>query len=312
MNQKKEHSEHHLDEHEHPHAPDHHHHSHGEGQGALMGAMWVTVTFMVVEVVGGYFAQSLALMSDGVHMLTDVGALSLSLFAGWLARRPSNAVMSYGYQRAEILGALISGLLIWLIVGLLVFEAVDRFTHPHEVKGGWVFGIALMGLVANLVSMRILHSHQHERLNIKAAYLHLVTDLLGSIGAVLAGVLIWWTGKAWIDPLITLLFAGLMLYSSWGLVREAVGVLMESVPSWISLPAVMKDLGTIEGVVQVHDLHIWNVSSKQAALSVHLVSQRPSRELLLAAQSLLREKYGITHSTIQVEYPEDTGECEDC
>ncbi len=308
-----DHSQDHHHSHSHDeHAPDHHHHSESEGQAALFGALIVTAIFMLVEVIGGYFANSLALISDGAHMLTDIGALCLSLFAGWLARRPSDHTMSYGYQRAEILGALISGLLIWLIVGLLGYEAVDRFYNPHEVKGGWVLGIAVVGLAANLISMRMLHRHQGERLNIRAAYLHLIADALGSVGAVVAGALILWTGKAWIDPLITFLFAGLMLYGSWGLVKESVSVLMESVPSWVDFKKVQADLQGLTGISQVHDLHIWAMSSRQAALSVHLVSGRPARELLVAAQALLREKHGITHSTIQVEHPEDTADCAEC
>lgn len=308
---------HHDHSHEHSHGHDHAHshfdHLKGAVPSALMKAMWITVAFMLLEFVGGIFANSLALLSDSAHMLTDVGSLCLALFIHWFARRPFTPRMSFGYHRVEILGALLSGLIIWLLSGLLIFEAIRRFSNPPEVQAPLMIGIAFLGLLANVASMRVLHSVEEKNLNLRAAYLHLLADCLGSLGAVVAGVLIWWTGYRLIDPIVSILFAVLMLVSSWKLVREAVEILMESVPSSIDPEQVQQDLKAIEGVSEVHDLHIWTVSSGRHALSVHLVSSRGDA-VLNDANSLLKSKYEIEHTTIQVEHPErfQSERCYDC
>lgn len=295
-------------DHDHPHRPGgDHHHSHLIGK-----ALWITVGFMIIEILGGLYANSLALLSDGFHMLTDVAALLVSLFAIWVARKPSTPQMSFGYHRAEILGALASGLMIWFIAALLGYEAIERLREPPAVNGPVVFVIAGLGLLANLLSMRILGTAKHENMNIRAAYLHLVADSLGSVGAVVAGAVLWWTGWRAIDPIVTILFALLMLWSSWGLVRDAVQVLMESAPSHVDADRVMGDLRAISGVAEAHDLHIWSVSSGRLALSVHLISDTES--VLSKANALLQQKYGIVHTTIQVEHPDrfDSERCYDC
>jgi cobalt-zinc-cadmium efflux system protein len=303
----------------------HHHHGHG-GHGhhhhglkstnpkkAIIRAIIVTLIFMVVELVGGWYSNSLALISDAAHMLTDVGAMLLSLFALWIAQRPSTPTMSFGYHRAEILGALLSGLLIWLISGVLIYEAIDRIHSPPEVKGPIVFIVATIGLMANLASMWMLHSSKEENLNVRAAYLHLLTDSLGSIGAIVAGGILWFTDWRPIDPIITILFSILMLVSSWSLVKEAVGVLMESTPSHIDPHQISEDLLKIQGVREAHDLHVWTVSSGKLALSVHLVAAE-TEHVLKHSNQLLQEKYGIIHTTIQVEHPEQfqSERCYDC
>ncbi|MGK5090354.1 cation diffusion facilitator family transporter [Bdellovibrionota bacterium FG-2] len=300
--------------HGHDHAHKHRHlHAHSaQAPKALIRAMIVTIIFMVVELVGGYFSNSLALISDGAHMLTDVGAILLSLFALWMARRPANWVMSFGYHRAEILGALASGLAIWLISGLLVYEAVQRMRAPPEVNGPIVFVVAVVGLIANLVSMRMLNGAQHDSLNVRGAYLHLLSDALGSVGAVLAGGVLWWTGWRPIDPIITVLFAALMLLSSWSLVKESLSVLMESTPSSIDPQDVKHHLLEIAGVQEVHDLHIWSVGSGKLALSVHMVTE--VEEALEAANELMEKEFGIAHTTIQIEHPKTfrSERCYDC
>ena len=292
-----------------------HSHAHMEGQApkAIIGAMIVTLIFMVVELVGGWLANSLALISDGAHMLTDVGAMLLSLFAIWIARRPYSGSMSFGYHRAEILGALASGLLIWAIAGVLVYEAFARLQAPPEVHGKIFFVVATIGLAANFLSMKMLHSSKEHNINVRAAYLHLISDALGSVGAIIAGLVIWLTGWRLIDPIVTFFFAVLMVISSWSLLKEAVAVLMESAPSWIPLDQVKKQLLTVPHVSEVHDLHVWTVSTGRLALSVHLIA-KPSTNVLSAANTLLRSKYGIYHTTIQVEDPEhfDQEGCYDC
>lgn len=309
--------------HDHSHGQHHgHEHDHGHGHGhghpeavpsALSRALAVTLTFMVVEVVGGVYANSLALVSDAAHMLTDAGAILLSLFVYWLSRRPSTPSMSFGYHRVEILGALASGLAIWGIAGFLVYEAILRISEPPEVRGPVVLVVSTLGLGANLVGMKILGHARHGSINVRAAYLHLLADCLGSVGAMVAGAVLWWTGWRPIDPIVTLLVAALMLFSSWDLIKESVGVLMERTPSGVDPEAVSSELGKLAGVKEVHDLHIWAVSSGRNALSVHLISA-DAEGLLGKANELLRERFGIVHTTIQVEHPDrfDSERCYDC
>lgn len=312
--------------HEHNQAHDHAHaHGHDHGLGhlhfpssggapkALVRAMAITVIFMVVEFAGGIIANSLALISDAGHMLTDVGALLLSLFAIWVARRPVTSTMTFGYHRAEILGALASGLMIWMIAGLLVYEAIVRLSHPEQVNGPLLLGVATIGLIANLVSMRVLHSEKKHNINVRAAYLHLLADTLGSVGAVVAGSVLILSGWTPIDPIITILFSALMLYSSWSLVKEAVAVLMLSTPPGVNPVAIKEDLEAISGVREVHDLHIWSVSSGRLALSVHLIAD-DSEHVLNSANSVLQRSHGIIHTTIQVEHPDrfSSERCYDC
>lgn len=286
---------------------------HKAGGTALGRALIAILFFMVVEFIGGFLANSLALMSDAAHMLTDSMALTLSLLAFWIAQRPSTSQMSFGYHRAEILGALISGLLIWFLTAILVYEAILRFKSPPEVKGGLVFVIATMGLIVNLIAAWILRSVHSGSLNLKAAYLHVLGDLLGSLGAIVAGLVIWLTAWTLIDPLVTLLIAGLLLYGSWKIVTQAVGVLMESTPRDIDPNEVRQLLEEVESVQEVHDLHIWSVSSGFLALSVHLVSTN-QEDALAKANQALDKRYGIHHTTIQVEHPEkfQSDRCYDC
>jgi cobalt-zinc-cadmium efflux system protein len=268
---------------------------------------------MVVELVGGLIANSLALISDAAHMLTDVGAMLLSLFALWVAQRPITLTMSFGYHRAEILGALLSGLFIWSISGFLIYEAIIRMQSPPEVKGPLVFVVALIGLMANIVSIWMVKSAKDDNLNVRATYLHLLSDALGSVGAILAGVILWITDWRPIDPIITVLFAVLMLISSWGLVKEAIGILMESTPTHVNPTRVTEDLLSIPDVREVHDLHIWSVSTGRLALSVHLISKN-SEEVIKKANQIIEEKYKIIHTTIQIEHPDhfQSERCYDC
>jgi cobalt-zinc-cadmium efflux system protein len=298
-----------------------HGHHHPQAPSAIWRALWVTVAFMGVEAVGGYIANSLALLSDAAHMLTDVGAMLLSLFAIWVSRRPSTSKMTFGYHRAEILGALASGLAIWLIAGLLIYESVVRLKAPPEVKGPVVLIVAIIGLAANLLSMRMLHHAKHENMNVRAAYLHMLSDALGSVGAIVAGVTLSLTHWRPIDPIVTIFFAALMLAGSWNLVKEAVGVLMESTPSGIDSEQVLKDLQGIGGVREAHDLHIWTVSSGRLALSVHLIvdflssgDNLQSKDILNHAIEMLEHRYKINHTTIQLEEAQSfrSDRCYDC
>ncbi len=303
-----------LSEHDHDHGHSNVHAHAGKGsEKAILRAIGITFIFMAIEVVGAIAANSLALLSDAAHMLTDVGAMLFSLFALWVARKPSTPTMSFGYHRAEILGALASGLVIWLLSGVLVYEAILRLASPPEVKGPILFVVAFIGLGANLLSMGMLHSAKKENLNIRAAYLHVLADSLGSVGAVIAGLTLWLTHWRPIDPIVTLLFAILMLVSSWELVKEAVGILMESTPAHVDPERVRADLGSLQGVREVHDLHIWTVTSGRLALSAHLIASG-TENLLGRANDLLKERYGIVHTTVQVESPNEfsSERCYDC
>lgn len=292
----------HLPGHTHSHPPDS---AHSEAhRKALVRALVVTLIFAVVEVVGGYLANSLALISDSIHMLTDAGALVFSLAVLWMSRRKAPPGYTYGYQRLEILGALLNGLLVWLVTGFLIYESIERFQAPPDVDGGMVFWVALIGLLANLVSLFFLRRSSKENMNVRSAYLHVLTDSIGSIGALISGVVIVLTGYRIVDPIVTVFLSGLMLWSSWSLVREAVGILMERSPPHLKIDAIVESLRTVTGVSEVHDLHVWTLSSGQVSLSVHLIAEGDaigSGEILHEAIHRLEEGFGITHTTIQVE-----------
>ena len=306
--------------HGHNHSHIHSHDSHGHDathdsdvQRPLRRALAVTGSFMAIEAVGGFFSNSLALLSDATHMLTDVGAILLALFASWVAKRPKTLAMSFGYHRAEILGALASGLVIWFISGLLIFEAFGRLRSAPPVHAQVVVAVATAGLVANLLNLKLLHAGDRQNMSIRAAYLHVLSDALGSMGAMVSGIILWATGWTPIDPIMTILFAILILVSSWRLVRESVGVLMEFAPSGIEPGQVFTSLCAITGVEGVHDLHIWAVSPGQTALSVHLICSS-TENVLSAAHQVLKSKFNIQHSTIQIENPSEyqSEKCFDC
>lgn len=213
-----------------------HDHPHNAGP-ALRLALIITLTFMAIEATGGWISNSLALLTDAAHMLTDAGALLLSLFVNWLAVRasaqPTRNMKNFKgrYHVVELWGALISGIAIWILAGGLVYEAVIRLKNPEEVRAGILLVVATIGLLANLACMKILHPAQENSINVRAAYLHLLSDLLGSVGAIIAGIILMITGWALIDPIITLIFSALMVYSSWALVKEAAQVLVRKTPA---------------------------------------------------------------------------------
>jgi cobalt-zinc-cadmium efflux system protein len=257
---------------------------------------------MLVELVGGLLANSLALLADAGHMLADVVALAVALWVSHMAQRPATAERTYGLLRLEILAALVNGaFLIAIAVGIGI-EAVDRLRTPPTINGGLLMGVATVGLVANAVAAVILHrGHQHS-LNQRAAYLHVLGDLLGSVGALVAGGLVFWTGWAAADPIVSVAIGGLILAGAWRLVRESVDVLLEGTPRHISLADVHRQLAAVEGVASVHDLHVWTVTSGVVAMSGHLVVRDPAdhQRVLEAAQGLMG-RLGIAHVTVQIE-----------
>lgn len=273
---------------------------HKKSTTALKAAIIIALIFMGLEVVFGIIANSLALLSDAMHMFADVGALSLSFIVLKIAQRPRTATMTFGFNRAEILGALGSSLSLWALSGVLIYEAITRLVNPEPVRGAIVFIIATIGLLANLLMMRLLHHGKTDNINIKAAYLHVIGDLLGSIGVILSGLILWITDWYPIDPIITILFSIIILYHSGKIIKQTVAVLMESAPLGFDSVKIKADLTAIPCIKAVHDLHIWSVTLKENALSAHLVSD-DAETALKEAHLLLEKNYNLHHMTLQVE-----------
>ena len=283
---------------------DHTGHDHGGHRQVrqLRAALALTATFLVAEVVGGILSNSLALLADAGHMLTDVGALGLSLFVAWFSRQPASPRKTYGYLRWEILAAFLNGATLLLISAAIVWEAIGRFRAPEPLAAGTMLVVAVAGLLVNVVSAWMLHGSSHTSLNVRGAYLHVLGDLLGSVGTVAAALIVRATGWLAADPLVSVLTTLLIVRGAWRLVRDSVDVLLEGVPDHISLAAVRARLEAVGGVESVHDLHVWSVTSGLVAMSAHavvpdLARQQPALEEMHTAMQDL----GIRHVTVQLE-----------
>jgi cobalt-zinc-cadmium efflux system protein len=292
-----------------------HAHSHGRSHAAparrsgrrrLAATLALVVAYMGAEVVGGLLTNSLALLADAGHMLSDAAALALSLFALWIAdRRPPGSLRTYGYYRAEILAALANGAALVAIAILIAVEALSRLRHPPEVRAEGMLAIAAGGLLVNLAALGLLHGSRGEGLNLRGAWLHVLSDALGSVQAIAAGVLIWAFGWRWADPAASLAIALLVVWSAWALLKEAVAVLMEAAPGHIDVDSVRTAILSVECVGGVHDLHVWSIASGFECLSAHVVADpRGERDALLdELRRMLHDRFGIDHITIQVEPP---------
>ncbi|MHB1144505.1 MAG: cation diffusion facilitator family transporter [Thiobacillus sp.] len=294
-----------VHKHDHAHAgggPHVHHAGQAGGNNALIAALLLTLAFAAIEALAGWWSGSLALLSDAAHMLTDASALGLAAAAAWFARRPPSLLHSYGLARAEVLAALFNSLMMLVLIGFIVHEAIDRFGSPREIDGGTVIGVAVVGLAVNLLVAWMLHRGERT-LNSRAALLHVLGDALGSVAAITAGIVIVTTGWTPIDPLLSLLVSALILVSALRLLREVLHVLMEGVPLHVRLDAVGRDLATLDGVLRVHDLHVWTLSSGTVALSAHLeirnLADWPG--ILAAASQAMDTRHGIRHVTLQPE-----------
>lgn len=272
----------------------------------LWAVLAMTGLFMVVEAVGGWLSGSLALLADAGHMLTDVGALGLSLLTAWIAQRPADESKTYGYQRWEILAALVNGAALFGIAGWVTLEAIRRIQSPEPIRADLFLGVAAAGLVVNLISLRILHGSHHGSLNARAAYLHIVSDLLGSVGALGAAAVIALTGWTPADPLISVLLALLILVGAWRLMRESTDILLDAVPGHVSMTDVQRRMRSVTGVSAVHDVHVWTVGSGVVAMSGHAVvpSLDAHPEVLGGIRSEMAE-LGISHVTIQLEVEDE-------
>lgn len=268
----------------------------------LAVALALAASFMVAEMAGGLLANSLALLADAGHMLSDAGALGLALFAAWIARRPPSARRTWGYYRAEILAALANGAALLAIAVLIVVEALRRLADPPPVRAAVMIPVAALGLLVNLTMLAVLSGSRQASLNLKGAWLHVLTDTLGSLQAIAAGVLIATLGWGWADAAASLAIAVLVVYSAWGLLREAVAVLMESAPGGVDVDEVRAALLGVPGVYGVHDLHVWSISTSFVALSAHVEAADGEQQAVLErVRALLAQRFAIRHSTIQVE-----------
>lgn len=276
---------------------------HASEATALRSSLVVTGALCVAELVGGWLTNSLALLTDAVHMFTDVGALGLTWFALWVGSRPASAQKSFGYYRAEILAAFVNGVILCGVVAFVAVEAWRRLQAPPDVAGAGMLVVAAIGLAANLLVISRLHEHQHASLNLRGAYLHVVSDLLGSVGALGAAIVIVTTGWTLADPLASIAIAVLILRSAWSLVGEAVDVLMEGVPAHVELDALQGALERVPGIAEVHDLHVWTLTTGRYALSAHaVVAGGASHDVVLdGLTDVCRTRFAIDHVTIQVE-----------
>ncbi len=275
-----------------------------KGTRRLALSLGITLCFFIIELVGGILTNSLALLTDAWHMLSDVFALSFSLLAAWIAQRPITAKKTYGYYRAEILAAFLQGILLWALVFFMFFESIQRLQRPVEVMSLNMLTIAFLGLLANGLSAAILSTSREESLNVKGAFLHVLADILGSIGAVSAGVIMLFTQWYQADSLISMMLGLLILYSSTKVIRESINVLLEGVPPHIDLDSIERRLLEVKGVGSIHDLHVWCITPTQMCLfSGHVVVKGSidRKGLMESLIRVLKEEFGVDHTTIQLE-----------
>ncbi|MDH3578150.1 MAG: cation diffusion facilitator family transporter [Gammaproteobacteria bacterium] len=286
-------------------AQTHRHATNESNQRRVMIALVLTGTFMLVEIVGGIISGSLALLADAGHMLTDTMALSLAAMAFHVSKRPPGRNLTYGYQRFQILAAFVNGLSLLAVVGWILFEAVSRFFSPRDVLGETMLVVAAAGLVINLVSFAVLHTGDKENLNIRGAALHVAGDLLGSIAAIVAAVIIIYTGWTPIDPILSVAVAALILKSAWSLVKRSAHILLEGAPEWLDVEAMQERIvARVSGVGEIHHVHIWGLTPQQLMLTMHVSLDGPVESqsgVIRDVKTFLQEEYGIGHSTIEVE-----------
>jgi len=282
-------------------------HSHGSDAPvrSLRIALGLTALLLVVEVIGGFLSNSIALLADAGHMLTDVAALALALFVAWFSKQPETPRKTYGYLRWEILAAFLNGATLLLISVGILGEAVVRLRAPEHVQGGLMLAVAAGGLIVNVIAARVLVGSSSHNMNARGAYLHVLGDLLASVGTLVAAVLIRYTGWLMADPIASILTTVLIISGAWRLVRESVDILLESTPAHIPLPAVRSQLEAIPGIESVHDLHVWAVTPAVVAMSAHCIVRQPeqNQHVLEHVHDAMR-LFGIDHVTIQLEREE--------
>jgi cobalt-zinc-cadmium efflux system protein len=289
------------------HGHDHTAKAHDGNRRALAVVLVLTASFTVVEIIGGLLTESLALLADAGHMLSDNVSLGVALFAAWLAGRPATSEKTFGYRRAEILAALANGMTLVAISVWIFIEAYARFREPADVLGGPMLAVAALGLLVNVVGAAILYRSGDESLNVEGAIRHVIADALGSVGAMVAAATIILTGWRYADPLVSVAIGLLILGSSWTLLRDSTNILLEATPRGLNAGEVGQKMAAAEGIIEVHDLHIWTITSGFPALSAHVLVGRHEdcharrRDL----EELLTNEYGISHTTLQVDHVGD-------
>ncbi|MCD9023998.1 cation diffusion facilitator family transporter [Cohnella silvisoli] len=289
---------------------DYHHLEHVKEQSRSKRTLWITLYltlfFTIVEIIGGILSNSLALLSDSAHMISDVIALGLSMTAIYLATRPSNAKYTFGYLRFEIIASFLNGLALCVISIGIFIEGIRRFLKPEEIDFTLMLTIASIGFVVNLVLTLVLSRshHEEENLNIQSALWHFIGDLLSSAGVIISAIVIYYTNWLFFDPLISIIIGGIIFYGGYRIIKEATYILMESVPDKFNLDEIRAELGKVEGVEDVHEMHLWAISSDHYSLTAHMFVRADIQQfcIILAVNDMLKEKYGITHSTIQMEH----------
>ncbi|AUG04263.1 cation transporter [Pseudomonas sp. 09C 129] len=283
-------------------------HSHGQVRAGHERTLWMalglTGSFMIAEVIGAFVTGSLALLSDAAHMMTDALALAISLVAIQVGKRAADRKRTFGYARFEILAAAFNALLLFVVAFYILFEAWQRLSAPAEIQSTGMLVIAVLGLVVNLISMRLLASASAESLNVKGAYLEVWSDMLGSIGVIVAALVIMYTGWGWVDSLVAAAIGFWVLPRTWTLLRESMNVLLQGVPDGIDIDQVEQGIRAIDGVTEVHDLHLWALTSGKNVMSTHLVAdlgRRSEQQILAEVTELMHERFDISHVTVQVE-----------
>ncbi len=269
----------------------------------LQWALAISALYFIAELIAGFLTNSLALISDAGHMLSDVGALGLSLFAFRMAKRPATHHSTFGFHRVEILAALFNGLTLWFIVGVIFAAAYSRIVQPPVVESLGMMIVAVLGLAVNVAAAAILHAGHRHNLNMRGAFLHVMSDAIGSVGAIAAGAIMLTTDWYLADPLISIFIGALILFSSWSLVKDSLSVLMQTVPKGIRLDDVRQTIESVDGVHKVHDLHVWAVTSDIFTLSAHAVVENGGdfHQVLNGIEETLKERFNIEHTTIQLE-----------
>jgi len=283
-------------------------HSHAAQPGQSERPLWIalilTTAFLIAEIVGGILTNSLALISDAAHMFTDTAALAISLAAIRIGRRPADSERTFGYYRFEILAAAFNAMLLFLVAIYILYEAYDRLNNPPEIQSGTMLLVAALGLVVNLISMKLLSSGKDSSLNVKGAYLEVWSDMLGSIGVIIGALVIRYTGWSWVDSAIAVAIGLWVLPRTWTLLKASMNVLLEGVPEGLGIAEVRDAIAGFPGVASVHDLHVWSITSGKASLTAHVVQREDvtnPQTLLLGIRQLIASKYDIHHSTIQIE-----------
>ncbi|MCU4351007.1 cation diffusion facilitator family transporter [Acinetobacter ursingii] len=286
-----------------------HEHSHAvvteENAKKLTIALSLTITFLIVEVIAGFITQSLALLSDAAHMFTDAAALAIALAAIKVTKRPADDKRTFGYQRFEILAALFNASMLFVVAVYILFEAYQRFTHPPEIQSVGMMIVAVIGLIINLISMKILVSSAQDSLNVKGAYLEVLSDALGSVGVIIGAVIIYFTQWYWVDTIIAVLIGFWVLPRTWILLKQSINILLEGVPEEIDIEKLRQDLLALDGVESIHQLKVWAITSKNVHLTVHLFAPHADRnQLYRNTYEMLSHQHGISEITLQIEEDE--------